>query len=293
MDEKTVYIIVLAWNHIEDTIETLDTFLKSDYPSVKIFVVDNASTDNTISILTECYPEVQIIASEKNLGVSGGYNLGMQYALDHGAEYLLIANNDIKVDPQMVSRLVNALEADPATGVAMPKIYHYYGESKRLWCSGGHWRKFPPMVKMSNYNRLEAKAGKLPEFIEYAPSCVLLLNRMMLEKVGMFDTEYFFYFDDWDFSKRVRDAGFKIRFVTDAVMWHKISISTQKSEKPYTWWKRLGWSAALFYRKFRTPLEGNIFLLWFIIRESLKGKPKRAAAFTEGFREFRKTRQGT
>ncbi len=288
MDHKTVFIIVLAWNHLEDTIETLESFLKSDYPNQKIIVVDNASTDDTVGTIKRRYPDIDVIASEKNLGVSGGYNLGIAYAQTEGADYILIANNDIDVDEKMVSRLVEALEADPISAVAMPKIYHYYGEGNRLWCTGGYWRKFPPLVKMSNYNRLEKKAGALPAYIEFAPSCVLLLRGKALEDVGVFETDYFFYFDDWDFSKRVRAAGYKIRFVADATMRHKVSISTQNSEKPYLWWQRLGWSAALYYAKFHTSLEGTTFLLWFIIRECIKGKPKRASAFIKGFRQYRK-----
>jgi GT2 family glycosyltransferase len=282
---KTVFVIVLAWNHVEDTVECLDSLICSDYSPVHYMLVDNASTDNTMEVVRERFPMVEIVHSTENLGVSGGYNLGMKRAIEQGADYLLIANNDIKVDPTMIRHLVDSLEKHPFAGMAMPKIYHYYGDQKRLWCTGGRWRKFPPMVKMTGYNVLDGPPYNEEKEIPFAPSCVLLLRRDAVKQVGYFDTDYFFYHDDWDYCVRYRKSGFTIRFVPQAFMWHKVSISTQKSDKPAKWWIFYGRSTVRYYQKHATRAAMLSFALWFTLRETIKGNFQRVVPFLKGVKE--------
>lgn len=289
---KLVYVIVLAWNHVDDTLEAIKSFTQDIYSNKIIVLVDNGSTDGTMKLIEKQYPEVKLIRSEQNLGVSGGYNLGIEYALTQAADYILIANNDIVTKIDMISTLVNSLENDDLAGVAMPKIFHYYGARNRLWCTGAHWRKFPPTVKMSNFNRLDRKTSSIPTYIDFAPSCVLLLKRKLVEEIGLFNTSFFFYFDDWDYSKRVREAQFKILFVPEAHLWHKVSLSTQKTKDNAEWWKKMGYSAALYYSTYHSPIENYAFFSWFFIREIMKGKPRRSISFLQGVVAF-KQKQAT
>lgn len=264
-----IYVIVLAWNHKDETVASLKSLMQSNYPQLRFAIVDNASTDGTAQTVSELFPTVEIIQSPTNLGISGGYNLGMEYALCHGADFVLVANNDIVVDPSMIRNLRTALERHPKAGMAMPKIYHYYGDQRRLWCPGAYWRRFPPEVKMQVEVRDVPRFNVLRE-IDYAPSCCLLIGREALEQVGRFDTGYFFYYDDWDLSIRLRKAGYRILFVPDAKLWHKVSVSTQKSERPAQWWRVMGRSTVLFYLRHATPWALFLFITWFMVRESLK-----------------------
>lgn len=287
LTDPAVYVIVLAWNHSDDTREALSTLLASNYSNLHIGIVNNGSTDDTLQMLNQEFPQVEVISSPTNLGVSGGYNLGIQYALNKDPDYILIANNDIAVDRDMISKLVENLTQNPRNGIAMPKIYHY-DDRKRLWCTGARWRKFPPTVKMMHLDTKENSTNSQAKLIEFAPSCVLLLRADVVKEIGFFDTEYFFYFDDWDYSRRVVDAGYKIAYVPGAVMWHKISASTQKSDKPAIWWHRMGWSAGRYYLKFHTGRDLFLFTLWFMLRELAKGKPSRSVSFLSGVREYAK-----
>jgi len=286
MNKDAIYVLVLAWNHKEDTREVLYSVQASNYTNVRIAVINNGSTDGTEEMLSTEFPTVEVIRSEKNLGVSGGYNLGINYAMNTGADYILIANNDISVDPRMITNLYNGLIKISDAGIAMPKIFHYYGNRNRLWCTGAYWRKFPPTIKMRDYNKIDDANNNNIESIEFAPSCVLMLTSKLINKIGMFDTNYFFYFDDWDYSKRARSERFKIIYVPTATMWHKISESTQKSDKPYKWWEEMGWSAARYYSKYHTNFQRFLFFSWFVIRESLKGKPAHGIAFITGAKKY-------
>lgn len=289
--QPLVYVIVLAWNHLDETLVTLESLLASDYERACFVVVDNASTDGTPAAIRARFPSVEVLESPTNLGISGGYNLGLRHALRHGADYAVVANNDLVVEPAMLANLVRALEANPGAGMAMPKIYHYFGDRTRLWCPGAAWRPFPPDVKMI----LDVPDG--PQFdvqreIDFAPSCFLMIRRAALEKAGLFDTSYFFYYDDWDFSARLRQAGYAILFVPDARLWHMVSVSTQKSEKPAQWWRVFGQSAVIFYSRHSSLWALLVFSLWFVARESAKGQFGRIGPYLDGLaRGLRARRQ--
>jgi GT2 family glycosyltransferase len=280
--DRFVYAIILAWNHLEDTIECVESLANSEYLPLQLILVDNGSTDHTKEIIQERYPSVEILRSEKNLGVSGGYNVGIAYALKQGANYILIANNDIAVDPEMIRFLVRDLDDNPQAGIAMPKIYQYYGDRNRLWCIGARWRKFPPSVKMIGTNVKDEIRYTNPQELEFVPSCCLMLRREMVEHIGLFDTGYFFYNDDWDYSIRCRQAGYTIRFVPTAKMMHKVSVSTQKSHKPAQWWSYYGRSTVRFYHKYAKNWQLSTFIVWFVIREILKGEIGRIRPFMIG-----------
>lgn len=282
MSNPLIYFVVLAWNQKDMTIKCLKSILSLDYPNMRVVVVDNGSTDGTPEAIADQFPNVKIVRSSVNLGIAGGYNLGLEYALQQGAEYVMVSNNDIIVEPSMISRLVKALEESQRAGVAMPKIYHYYGDQTRLWCTGARWRRFPPSVKMIGVNAKDSPRFNYLKEIEYAPSCCLLIRRAVLEEVGGFDVGYFFYNDDWDFSARVRKAGYRILYVPDAKIWHMVSASTQKSEKPARWWYIMGRSTVRFYFRHSTSRDLLIFSAWFIIRECIKLKPGRVLPFVAG-----------
>ncbi len=281
---KSVMIVVLAWNHVDDTVECLYSMAKSDYPNLRLALVDNASTDNTLEIVKRDFPQVEIIQSKENLGVSGGYNLGMKYAVQQGVDYILIANNDISVDSSMIRNLVTAMDQNEQIGIGMPKIYHYYQDRSRLWCTGAYWRRFPPTVKMMGVNARDALKYDVAREIEFAPSCVLLLRTKMVIQVGYFDTGYFFYNDDWDYCVRARHSGYKIHFIPSAMMWHKVSVSTQKTEKKSLWWNYYGRSTVRYYMTYASFAQLVMFIFWFVLRESVKTKFKRISPFLQGVR---------
>lgn len=285
--DKLVFVIILAWNHVEDTVECLVSMTKTNYEPIRYLLVDNASTDNTVETVQNKFPEVEIIQSDKNLGISGGYNIGMQYALEQGASHILVANNDIEIDAEMVKYLVEEMNKDHKIGIGMPKIYHYYGDRNRLWCTGARWRKFIPSVKMTGVNAKDNGNFTHAKDIEYAPSCCLLLSRELIETIGYFDTNYFFYNDDWDYSARARKSGFNIRYTPDAKMWHKVSVSTQKSDKPAIWWNYFGRSTVRFYRMHASRWQLAIYIAWFVIRESIKGNFHRIKPFLSGVNQAR------
>lgn len=282
MSEPLVYAIVLAWNEKNHTLETLESVLQMNYRNLRVVVADNGSTDGTSESVRTRFPNVEIVRVEQNIGIAGGYNLGIHYALAQGAEYNLILNNDIQVAPDMLTELLYAANQYPKAGLLMPKIYHFYGDRTRIWCAGARWRRFPPGVKLLGADAPDSPTWQRIHDIEFAPSCALLIPRHVLEQVGAFDPSYYFYQSDWDFSARVRRGGHKILFVPKAKMWHKVSITTQKSRRPARYWFTMGSGSVAFYLQHASKGVLIGYSLWFILRETIKLKWNRLAPFLAG-----------
>jgi len=277
-----IYAVVLAWNQWQETQACLTALAKSENVNLRIVVVDNGSTDGTADLVSQNFPTVKVLRTEVNIGIVGGYNLGMEYALREHADLVMILNNDTEMAPDMVSELAKALDTHPQAGMVMPKIYHYFGKPNRIWSAGIKWHIFPPRSK---YIGGDAPDG--PRFnrifqVDYAPSCCVLMTREALEKVGLFDSNYYFYFTDMEFSARFWRAGYQILFIPTAKMWHKVSMSTQKSPKPEKWWFDMGQSSVLFILQYRSRAELVIHTLWILLRETIKLQFDRLLPFLFG-----------
>ena len=131
-----VYVIVLTCNGKDDTLECLKSLQQVTYSNVRLLLVDNASTDRTVEAVEERFPGVEVISNQSNLRFAGGNNIGIRYALDRGAEYVLLLNNDTVVDGDFLMQLVHAAEKERAIGMVGPKIY-YYDDRRRIWFAGG------------------------------------------------------------------------------------------------------------------------------------------------------------
>jgi GT2 family glycosyltransferase/protoporphyrinogen oxidase len=283
--EPSVCAVILTYNHYEDTRECLHSLQQSDYPNLDIVVVDNGSSDGTPEQLRKEFPEVIVIETGRNLGVPWGYNVGFAHALRTQVEYILMLNNDTTVAPDMLRRLVESAQGDPDAGILMPKVL-YYDRPDRIWSAGGRYRVFPPAIIIVGQDRPSAKYEK-PFQLEYALSCGLLIHRRAFERAGLFDPGYFFYFDDWDFSARVRAHGLNILLVPQAKMWHKVSQSTRESGKSALFYTVWGESSTRFYRRHGRPvaLSLPIHIGYIMLRELIKGNGRMLGHFFTGVRQ--------
>jgi GT2 family glycosyltransferase/UDP-galactopyranose mutase len=282
--EPILYTVILTYNNYEDTEECLRSIQASNTLVRKIIVVDNGSSDQTPQKVKQDFPDVYVIENGQNLGVPAGYNVGFRYALEQGADYILMLNNDTVIAPDMIEKLLQQAESDPSTGIVMPKIL-YYGSNEQIWSSGGRYRSFPPAILMTD--KRQKKIQSPVRMIEFAPSCGLLIHRRAFKKAGLFDPGYFFLFDDWDFSERVRTHGLNIWYVRDAVMWHKVSRTTKGPQSPLYWYT-MGASIARYYRRHGRPawLSLPAHVGFFILREfGLKYNRKFWKDFRSGLRD--------
>ncbi len=210
--------VVLNWNNAADTVQCLRGLLASDYPNLGVLVVDNASVDDSVTRLRQQYPDVTLRVNERNLGYTGGNNIGLQYWLEQGADYVLLINDDAVPDPGMVSALVAALQARPDAGCAGPKVYASE-EPERLLSAGGRlaqgWR--PVQRGLGEMDRGQYDTAGA---VDYLSGCALLASRAMIERIGLLDARFFAYFEDVEWCYRAGQANFKSLYVPEAKVWH-------------------------------------------------------------------------
>lgn len=277
-----VCCVVLTWNDKENVIECLESMSHLTYSHLEIVVSDNGSTDGTIEAIKSQFPEVILLENGKNLFWAGGNNVGIEYALEHDADYIFLLNNDIIVDPELVSELVKVGESDPKIGALGPKIY-YYNADKKLWYAGAKiyfWRGIARHIGIREEDR-----GQYDELTttDYVTGCALMIKREVVEKIGLIDPTYIAYGEDADWSHRAKLAGYKLVYVPAAVMWHKIGaywgvVSRRKivqklRSNTIFFWRyspKLAWISTipLFF------VFDGLRILFLIMTGQLKGKRK-------------------
>ena len=230
-DFPSVDVITLTWNQRQDTLDCLASLGRLTYPNYRIIVVDNGSTDGTAEAVRANYPDVELIVNPRNLGFQGGFNAGLRRALETGADFAFVMNNDTTVQPDILDELIKyAYPTD--VGMLSPKIY-YFAEPDRIWTVGGD--RHPITFEMINKGENQLDRGQWDQVIErdYLIGCAMLIKRSLLEKIGLFDTGYHpIYYEDADLSMRARQAGYRLLMVPTAKMWHKVSRSGGGFDSP-------------------------------------------------------------
>jgi GT2 family glycosyltransferase len=243
-----VYIIVLNWNGLQDTVECLDSLGALDYPNYRVAVVDNGSTDGSVEHLRRSHPGVELITSDRNRGYAKGNNLGLDHALGSKADYLLALNNDTLVHPSFLSELVATAELDPSIGIVGPKIF-YRGEGNRIWFAGGrihYW--LGNTSHIGNRQKDSSKfSGQLD--VDYVTGCAMLIRKSVLEEIGTFDPSYDSYYEDCDLCLRAKRRGYRIVCARQAMIWHKVSASTGGGNTPRKLYLKMV-NGARFFRRY-------------------------------------------
>jgi GT2 family glycosyltransferase len=249
---KRLYVLVLNWNGVVDTLALLATLESCRMPqgwTLRVLVVDNGSSDGSVERIAASFPAVEILPLGENRRFAGGNNQGLKQALAAGADAVLLLNNDTEADPGLIERLLLALEQNPGAGAAAPLIC-YASPSERIWYAGG--RCIVPLGHASHrgIGALDRGQYRMVEKTGYLTACCLLAPRATWERVGLLDERYFIYAEDADWSLRARAAGYALLFVPTARLWHKVSASTGAGS-PWKIYQRLRANLALFARHAR------------------------------------------
>jgi hypothetical protein len=216
--------LVVTWNRKDDALECVDSLLRSEYPRLTVYVVDNASTDGSSQAVAERYPDIRIIRSEENLGFAGGNNLGLARMLDDGVEAAFLINDDAVVERDTFAGLVSGGYDDPTVGVLAPKVL-VHSKPGVIWSAGGN---IDPMTGISAQRHCgEHDDGQAdePSEIDYAVGCAMLVRAEAIREVGMMDTRYFMYYEEVDWCRRIREAGYRILYVPRSRVTHKVSLN--------------------------------------------------------------------
>jgi GT2 family glycosyltransferase len=220
-----VYVILINWNQPDLTIACIDSLNTISYSNARILLLDNGSQDESVVRIRTCFPDVLIIENHENLGFSGANNIGIEFALAQGADYVLLLNNDTIVAPDFLDHLIQFAESEPDIGVVTPKIY-YMDSPQTIWCAGGYidWETCETYrLKAEQYDFDIAETAT--QTVNFVSGCAMCIKREVLETIGFLDPLFFLCYEDTDLSTRIINAGFRCVYVPQSKIWHKVSAA--------------------------------------------------------------------
>ena len=254
-----VAVVLVNWNGAEDTLATLASLDGARAGlDVRPIVVDNGSTDGSAARLRGERPDVELVETGANLGFAGGNGVGIRRALaDPAVGWVLLLNTDVAVDPGFLPPLLAAC-TDPEVGAAGPKIF-YFDRPDRLWAAGGRLRVRETVTEEWGRGEPDGPRWDVPRDVTYLTTCCLVIPRDALERVGPLDPAYFINVDDADWCRRALDAGYRLRYVPESRIWHKVAASTAGSYTPFKTF-HTGRSNAVWVRRHGGPLARLAFV---------------------------------
>ena len=220
--DPVVTCVLVNWNGYRNTIACLLALKATLFPGLKIVVVDNGSSDDSVERIRCAHPAVKLITLERNSGFAAGCNCGIRYAIEcDGANYVWVLNNDTQPNPDALQHMVRVAESDARIG-AVGSVLYLTDPHEDVQCWGGGiincWL---------GYSR-EAKTPENSDRLDYLTAASVLVPASVFKNVGLFDERYFLYWEDADFSFRLKRRGWKLAVAANAMVRHENGASTAR-----------------------------------------------------------------
>lgn len=280
-----VWCVVLNWNGAANTVECLTALKASTCPNLSVVLVDNGSTDDSVSRIRVACPDVLLLEGGKNRGFAAGNNIGIRHALAHGADYVWLLNNDTKPATDALSALVSKAKSDHRIGAVGSVCYYadtpakvqgWAGARVNLWCGYGHLSTIP----------------RNDDWFHSLNAASMLISRAALEDVGLLDEGFFLYWEDTEFCLRLRKKGWRIAAAPDSHVLHKVGASTRGNKNRLD---RMETASVLRILKLHSPAPAVASLAFLCIRLSrrlLRLEISRCRSVWEGIADFQQKHAG-
>jgi len=215
-----VAIVIVNWNKKDETLNLLKSLEGIDYENHEVIVVDNASNDGSVEGIEGQFPDIKLIVNPENIGGTGGFNTGIRYALGKGDfKYVWLLDNDARVENDTLNRLIKAMEEDETIGIAGSRIVDT--ERRDITVEAGAFIRWDTIdVKPLFRNKENLKIGAEIEDVDYVAICSALVRVSSLNKVGLLDERFFFFWDDMDWGLRFKKNRFRVVAVLNSVAYH-------------------------------------------------------------------------
>jgi len=222
MPERSVYAVIPNWNGWQRTVECLASIRRLDRPPDRVVIVDNGSTDDSVSRLRDADAELEIVQNDKNRGFAVACNQGIRLALEAGADHVWLLNNDTQVAPAALTEMVATADANPRAAAVGAVLYRTEDPERTQAWGGG---------TMSLWTGWARHATGPADPLRYLTGACLLLRRDALEGTGLFDERFFFFWEDTDLCYRLRRDGWELAVAERARVGHDESSSIGRSSE--------------------------------------------------------------
>ncbi len=255
-----IFIIVLNYNGKNCLLTTIRSIFQLTYLNFEVILVDNNSTDGSLEKIKHYFSKLIIIKNSQNLGFSTGNNIGIKYALERGADYVWLLNNDTQVMSNSLTKLIEDTQKNTSVGISSPTILEK--ATKKIWFSGGKINWFT--MKSLHLKENLTKNYYASDFIS---GCAMLIKVSVFKNVGLLDEDYFLYWEDADFSVRAKKMGYQLLVSAHSKIYHQEKSKQQFNNKIY--WLVL--SGLLFFQK-NTPIWLKPWIFVYILVRKIKNK---------------------
>ena len=228
MDKPLVFIILVNYNGEADTIECVHSLNGIVYENYRIVLVDNGSTVPISEVGKSFFEKnCHVIYHDRNSGFAGGNNIGIQYAIQEGAEFVLLLNNDTIVEPDFLNVLLEQYEKNKEVGALGGRI-NYYHDRDIIWYGGGFFGTEDGWGHHERHGEIcNARTGIVRD-VTFLTGCLMLIPIQTIKRIGLLDESFFLYLEDTDYCCRISQAGMKMLYCEDARIYHKVYGSTSK-----------------------------------------------------------------
>lgn len=220
---KNFLVILLNYNNSDDTIECIQSLEKSKVSGNNILVIENCSTDDSLEKLKSETPDVKIIRAEKNLGFTGGNNLGIKYAYENTYDYAIVLNNDTIIESEDSFKiLIEEMDKNPNVTMGTGRIF-YYPEKDKIWYDGGGIINWRGAAFHYNYQRNKDEVLLKDDIrgTDFISGCYMCIRLKDIPKLGYMDENLFIYLDDLEYSVRALNKNLKLLYIPKAIIYHK------------------------------------------------------------------------
>ena len=254
-DKPKISIVVLNWNGYGDTIECIESLADSSYDNFEIILVDNASADNSVAFIKEWLFEYnqhmkgkkfrfafgsnnsqpghsfipfKIIENTENLGFAKANNIGIEQAIEHKADYVLLLNNDTKVASNALQKLVGFFQLHSEYSIATPQI-RYFDKPDIIWNCGGKLTSFGSRKYFFDDKSFLSLPANDSLDITFITGCAMFAKSEIFRTYGSLTEAFFFGEEDYEFSLRMKKLKVKMACVLNSVIFHKVNSSISKA----------------------------------------------------------------
>lgn len=215
-------IVISNYNGWQDTQACLDSLARQTFQDFEVILLDDRSDNDSVSRLRDDLPPwVTFLPQVQNLGFAAANNVGIRCALAHGAEYIMLLNNDTVCAPDMLERL---LEDCPAGAVCCPKML-FLDSPQEIWFAGGELDRRTMQVTHLGGHEPDGPKYDSSRQVNFITFCCVLMPRAVVETIGFLDESLFMYCEDVDYCLRLQDAKIPMWYLPRAKLWHKAGAS--------------------------------------------------------------------
>lgn len=284
--EPLVSIITLNYDQARVTREFLESSKKLHYRNYEILVCDMASSVPPETVFTASdFPNTRLLRSDRNLGFSGGNNWGIRQAK---GEFIFIVNNDTELTPDLIRLLLEPFYLNPSIGAVSPKIKYFEHPDIIQYAGFRPMNKFTGRTSTVGDGERDTGQYAVSRPTPAAHGCAMMVKKEVIEKTGMFPEKFFLYYEEWDWSDRIRKAGYIIWYQAAGTIFHKESMSVGKENPLKVYYHTR--NRIMYMRRNSSAIPLLVFTLFFtffslpkaITRYLFKGQFSRARWFMKG-----------